>query len=307
MSEQEDAALSIDFDEIYEAVMDTPRGRWFLKELAERNKVSDTEQLLLAIERIRHSIQPGAATGHIDQSGILEAELNELAKTIQDTRKEIAAIKPRNTASSRITSNSEEFDAIITSTERATSDIISAAEKLQEISDHLRSRDWDKALSEELEDISTSIFMACSFQDITSQRTTKVVNGMRYLEQRIKAMLEVWCGKTNEPAAEPTEPGTSGKIEEKEADASNPAAPVTADDADASVQSASTKAEDPGAQPEVQRKIDGADVDENDAPSIDDDTFDYDADSILETDDDQIEQKLEGTAASGRLADWVSS
>ena len=39
---------------------------------------------------------------------------------------------------------------------------------------------------------SHEILMACSFQDITGQRTTKVVNTLRYLEQRVNAMIEIW-------------------------------------------------------------------------------------------------------------------
>ena len=33
---------------------------------------------------------------------------------------------------------------------------------------------------------------ACSFQDITGQRTTKVVNTLRYIEQRVNTMIEIW-------------------------------------------------------------------------------------------------------------------
>ena len=58
MSNQDRESQSVSYDEIYEAVMDTPRGRWFLKEFAERNQVSDTEQLMLAIERLRKTMAP---------------------------------------------------------------------------------------------------------------------------------------------------------------------------------------------------------------------------------------------------------
>ena len=35
-------------------------------------------------------------------------------------------------------------------------------------------------------------YTACSFQDITGQRTEKVVNVLRFIEQRINAMIEIW-------------------------------------------------------------------------------------------------------------------
>ncbi|MEE2970876.1 MAG: protein phosphatase CheZ [Pseudomonadota bacterium] len=43
-----------------------------------------------------------------------------------------------------------------------------------------------------MEGHATDIFMACSFQDITGQRTTKVINVLRYLEQRVNSMIDIW-------------------------------------------------------------------------------------------------------------------
>ena len=33
---------------------------------------------------------------------------------------------------------------------------------------------------------------ACSFQDITGQRTTKVVSTLHYIEQRVNSMVGIW-------------------------------------------------------------------------------------------------------------------
>jgi len=38
----------------------------------------------------------------------------------------------------------------------------------------------------------TEVYTACSFQDITGQRTRKVIGVLRYLEGRINAMVEIW-------------------------------------------------------------------------------------------------------------------
>src|SRR5262249_56337643 len=38
----------------------------------------------------------------------------------------------------------------------------------------------------------TDIYTACSFQDLTGQRTQKVINVLRYLEGRITAMIKIW-------------------------------------------------------------------------------------------------------------------
>ena len=38
----------------------------------------------------------------------------------------------------------------------------------------------------------TDIYTACSFQDLTGQRTSKVVKTLAFLENRVLAMIEIW-------------------------------------------------------------------------------------------------------------------
>ena len=38
----------------------------------------------------------------------------------------------------------------------------------------------------------TAVYTACSFQDLTGQRTRKVIQVLRYLEGRINAMIDIW-------------------------------------------------------------------------------------------------------------------
>ena len=50
----------------------------------------------------------------------------------------------------------------------------------------------------------TEVYTACSFQDLTGQRTRKVIGVLRYLEGRINAMIEIW-GLDGAMAAEAAE------------------------------------------------------------------------------------------------------
>ncbi len=180
----------IEFNAIKEAVLDTPRGRWFLEEYARRNRNADTNQLLEAITSLGDAVGTvDPANAHLD---VLRRELQEMSASIQQTRFEISAIKPQNDDDNRIMAATEELDAIVTATERATSDILSATERLQDIGEKLRESGVDADLCDEIDTHATGIFMACSFQDITGQRTTKVVNVLRYLEQRVNAMIQIW-------------------------------------------------------------------------------------------------------------------
>ncbi len=179
-----------EYDAILSAVMETPRGRWFIEEFARRNRNADTQQLLAAIESIGNVAKEATtATPTVD---VLRLELQEMSASIQQTRSEIAAIKPTDAGDNRIMAATGELDAIVTATERATSEILSAAERIQEIADKLKEQGSDEDLCDELEAHATGIFMACSFQDITGQRTTKVVQVLHYLEHRVNSMISIW-------------------------------------------------------------------------------------------------------------------
>ncbi len=45
-----------DYEQIEAAVMETERGRWFLREFARRNRNADTEMLLAAIDRLARAV-----------------------------------------------------------------------------------------------------------------------------------------------------------------------------------------------------------------------------------------------------------
>ena len=112
---------------------------------------------------------------------------------IQQAKREIAAMKPQGSRTdNRILSATEELDAIVSATERATSEILTKAERLGEVCDLVGALPGGEAMKEELSTISMDLLLACSFQDITGQRITKVVNVLRYLETRINSMVEIW-------------------------------------------------------------------------------------------------------------------
>ena len=131
-------------------------------------------------------------------------DIVEMAKTIARTKAEIAAIKPDAEHQGKFGEATEELDSIVQATETATSDILAAAEQIQEVAWTLR----EQGLEAEVCDCSTPrrpiVYTACSFQDLTGQRTSKVINVLRYLEDRINAMIRIW-GLDGAMAAEAAE------------------------------------------------------------------------------------------------------
>jgi len=186
------------FEAIAGALARDPSVRWFLDEYARRIRSEDTRLILGAIAQLSDRV---AAQMQQTQVELIRRELNEMSDAIAQTRRDIAAIRPPETHA-RVVVATEELDAIVTATERATTDILANAERLQERANDMRAQGFGKGIVDELEAIATNIFMACSFQDITGQRTSKVVNTLRYLEARVHALIEAWNADVTRPAGE---------------------------------------------------------------------------------------------------------
>ncbi|WP_026792364.1 protein phosphatase CheZ [Pleomorphomonas oryzae] len=178
-----------DYEAIEAAVMETEKGRWFLFEYARRHRSVDTDMVVEAIGRLetilKRERRPDADRIRLD--------IGEMKDAIERTKLEIAQIKSDGRSPlSRFDRASNELDAVVEQTEAATSEILGTAEKIQELAWTMREAGADNALCDEIENLTTNIYMACSFQDLTGQRTQKVVQVLRYLENRINAMIEIW-------------------------------------------------------------------------------------------------------------------
>ncbi len=194
-----------DYEAICAAVMETERGRWFMGEFGRRNRHADTVQVLAAIERLEAMARRDSAVvaapstarpaGETADANIerLRGELAAMANAIARTKVEIASIKPDAEPSGRIMEATEQLDSVLKTTERATSDILAAAEQVQEVAWTMREQGMESEFCDRLDRYATEIYTACSFQDLTGQRTRKIIHVMRYLEARIEAMTDIWA------------------------------------------------------------------------------------------------------------------
>ena len=178
-----------DYEAIEGAVMETARGRWFLAEYARRNRQADTTMLLKALDRIESAMRGEHSVEPVDR---IRFDLVEMAKAIARTKTEIAAIKPDADAHGKFGEVSEELDSVVQATEAATSDILACAERIQEMAWTLREQGLENEVCDLLDAKATEVYTACSFQDLTGQRTRKVIGVLRYLEDRINAMIGIW-------------------------------------------------------------------------------------------------------------------
>lgn len=138
-------------------------------------------------------------------------ECRSLSDYISNARLEIAALSPNDLENARIPRAGLELDAIVQQTEEATNTIMTSAE---EILGALDGDDGVAANKEIIEAAVMQIFEACSFQDITGQRISKVVSTLSHIEQRVKDLRDL-MGVTDE------------HIEAAQSDEANPAAHST--------------------------------------------------------------------------------
>ena len=107
-----------------------------------------------------------------------------------------------------------ELGAVVGGTEQATQQILEAAEAIDQAASamaKITSADQQRALSQEIQERVISIFEACNFQDLTGQRISKVMGTMKFIEQHINVMMEIWGGvdaiKAHAPAIVDTRDG----------------------------------------------------------------------------------------------------
>lgn len=182
-----------EFDQIEEAIARTTKGRAFLRRFHRRAHGAAAEEVRNMLLEFRSSWHQQSeaveASKHVE---VLRLELMEMAASIEQARREVAALRPPDAGGDKIMSATNELDAIVISTERASFEILNAAERLMDLSGKLKADGADPGLCSEIEGEVTNIFTACSFQDLTGQRTSKVVNALRYIEQRVNAMINIW-------------------------------------------------------------------------------------------------------------------
>ena len=178
-----------DYEAIETALLESSRGRWFLSEFSRRNRSADTHVLLEAITKLESAVLRPRATANTD---LIRRDLIEMSEAIARTRQEIAAIKSPELEESQLITATEELDAIVASTEKATSDILEAAEDIQETAWLLRESGTPAESCSRLDERATDIYTACSFQDLTGQRTQKIVQALHFLESRVNSMVDIW-------------------------------------------------------------------------------------------------------------------
>jgi chemotaxis protein CheZ len=133
----------------------------------------------------------------IEQCEKLKIELDLIHDAISRTKREIAVLHGSSFNGEEMAKVNGELGAVVGGTEQATQQILEATEAIDQAATALSkniSPDQQKLLSEEIQERVVSIFEACNFQDLTGQRINKVMTTMKFIEQHINAMMDIWGG-----------------------------------------------------------------------------------------------------------------
>ena len=149
----------------------------------EQNKTNDVSltDIMSLAEVMADSLD--AHVEAIDQHAY--SEFTAIAAEITSMKQEIAALCPTDMRNNSIPDAGRELDAVVDATETATNTIMGAAEEIMGADPS----DPD-AYSTLVNDKIIEIFEACSFQDITGQRISKVVRTLNLIDERVSGFIE---------------------------------------------------------------------------------------------------------------------
>ncbi len=154
------------------------------------------QELQEAVSRNQVIHQTVKSSDGEDDDRDVRYEIALMVKVIARAKSEIALIKHPMAESDRMEDASSELDEIIKATEHATHQILEANETIETlIHDLARSHNGDEEVLLATDKVACQIIKileACNFQDISGQRVNKVIGTLRFVEERVLAMIDIW-------------------------------------------------------------------------------------------------------------------
>jgi chemotaxis protein CheZ len=151
---------------------------------------------------------PQAASSISEETGAFKSEPGSISEAAQRTKQEIATLVLTSFTNPEMGRVSRELNAVVDGTESATHRILQAGEEIEEAAKTLAAAAkniQDQDLARDILDQVTSIFEACNFQDLAGQRIAKVTATLKFIEEHILRLVQIWGGMEKladvEPAA----------------------------------------------------------------------------------------------------------
>jgi chemotaxis protein CheZ len=158
-----------------------------LRELIERQMAGASAPPQLEPDRIT-----------VREMNMLKHEADSMRRAISRTMQELADLDVGAFNDRAEEHASRQLDAVVAGTERATQQILEAAEGIDDAANTLSASlksEQEHALSTDIRDHVVRIFEACNFQDLTGQRISKVLETLQFVEDSVGRMMDIWGGR----------------------------------------------------------------------------------------------------------------
>ncbi|CAO4166098.1 protein phosphatase CheZ [Methylorubrum populi] len=171
--------------------------------LAEARPNPRLDEILSAINDLRRLTQASASETveacrrELGEAFAMRHELEVMKEAITRTKREIASLHRSENHGKGMRRVAGELDAVVESTEQATSTILSALEQVETNANMMRGMRLTRAAQQHLDAILDNVvnaYEACNFQDLTGQRISKIVGVLKFVEEHLDRVIEAWSG-----------------------------------------------------------------------------------------------------------------
>ncbi len=163
-------------------------------------------EIINALAALRAALDQGSAAPpqqalphgreQIAQAHEFKRELDLIHEAIRRTKQDIGGFERTTFIGPQMARVGRELDAVIAGTEQATQSILKSAEDIDQIANTLASMlkgSYELGLVQDLRDHVVKIFEASNFQDLTGQRIGKVITTLKFIEDHINRMQDIWA------------------------------------------------------------------------------------------------------------------
>ncbi|WP_020591631.1 protein phosphatase CheZ [Kiloniella laminariae] len=133
--------------------------------------------------------------GSTETDGRLRQELEKLVMYMGRLREELADASRKKGERTDFENMSVQLDALVRNTEVASDQILKSSEGILDLVDMIRDEKDEEArhsMCDTLTAHAMDTLEACSFQDLTGQRVTKILHSLQFVEDRVNAMINIY-------------------------------------------------------------------------------------------------------------------
>ena len=160
-----------------------------------------SDEILSAISDLRRIMQSSASETveacrkELNDALAMRGELDSMKDAIVRTKADLAALHRSESHGKGMRRAADELDAVVESTERATTTLLSVVEDVESHAAVLRSLQLTPDARPHVDAILDRVvhaYEACNFQDLTGQRISKIVQVMKFIEEHLDRVIAAW-------------------------------------------------------------------------------------------------------------------